>query len=74
MKAFEDPDTMRETEQHKIIILTAPSGAGKTSIKTKLLVGMADHLSFSVSATTRKMRGGETDGIDYIFISEEQFK
>jgi guanylate kinase len=74
MKAFEDPDTMRDTEQHKIIILTAPSGAGKTSIKTKLLVGMADHLSFSVSATTRKMRGGETDGIDYIFISEEQFK
>jgi guanylate kinase len=74
MKAFEDPDTMRDTEQHKIIILTAPSGAGKTSIKTKLLAGMADHLSFSVSATTRKMRGGETDGIDYIFISEEQFK
>jgi len=74
MKAFEDPDTMREKEQHKIIILTAPSGAGKTSIKTKMLAGMANELSFSVSATTRKMRGGETDGVDYIFISEETFK
>ena len=74
MKAFEDPDTMRETEQHKIIILTAPSGAGKTTIKTRLLAGMADQLSFSVSATTRKIRGGETDGVDYIFISEDQFK
>jgi len=74
MKAFEDPDTMREKEQHKIIILTAPSGAGKTSIKTKLLAGMANQLSFSVSATTRKIRGGERDGVDYIFISEETFK
>ncbi len=72
--AIEDPDTMRETEQQKIIILTAPSGAGKTTIKTKLLAGMANQLSFSVSATTRKIRGGETDGVDYIFISEEQFK
>ena len=74
IKVIEDPDTMRETEQHKIIILTAPSGAGKTSIKSKLLAVMADQLSFSVSATTRKIRGGETDGVDYIFISEEQFK
>ena len=74
MKAFEDPDTMRETEQHKIIILTAPSGAGKTTIKTRLLASMANQLSFSVSATTRKIRGGETDGVDYIFISEELFK
>lgn len=74
MKAFEDPDTMRETEQHKIIILTAPSGAGKTTIKSRLLASMADELSFSVSATTRKIRGGETDGVDYIFIAEEQFK
>ena len=65
---------MRETELHKIIILTAPSGAGKTSIKSKLLAVMPDQLSFSVSATTRKIRGGETDGVDYIFISEDQFK
>ena len=74
IKVIEDPDTMRETELHKIIILTAPSGAGKTSIKSKLLAVMADQLSFSVSATTRKIRGGETDGVDYIFISEDQFK
>jgi guanylate kinase len=35
---------------------------------------MANQLSFSVSATTRKIRGGETDGVDYIFITEETFK
>ena len=72
--AIEDQDTMRETVQQKIIILTAPSGAGKTTIKTRLLAGMANQLSFSVSATTRTIRGGETDGVDYIFISEVQFK
>ena len=41
MKAFEDPDTMHETEQHKIIILTAPSGAGKTTI-LKTISGIID--------------------------------
>lgn len=57
-----------------IIILTAPSGAGKTTIKTRLLANMADRLSFSVSATTRKMRAGERDGVDYLFTDESTFK
>ncbi len=57
-----------------IIILTAPSGAGKTTIKTRLLANMADMLSFSVSATTRKIRAGERDGIDYLFTDEHTFK
>jgi guanylate kinase len=59
---------------NNIIILTAPSGAGKTTIKTRLLAEMADILSFSVSATTRKMRAGERDGVDYIFTDEPAFK
>lgn len=58
----------------KIIILTAPSGAGKTTIKTKLLEEIPELLSFSVSATTRKMRLGETDGVDYVFLNEDDFK
>jgi guanylate kinase len=57
----------------KIIVITAPSGAGKTSI-TKYLMQQLPQLSFSVSATTRSPRPNETDGIDYYFISAESFK
>jgi guanylate kinase len=65
---------MNTEPEKKIIILTAPSGAGKTTIKTRLLKEMADQLSFSVSATTRTIRGGEVDGVDYFFIPESAFK
>lgn len=58
----------------KIIILTAPSGAGKTTIKTKLLEEIPELVSFSVSATTRKIRAGEKDGVDYVFLKEDEFK
>ena len=58
----------------KIIILTAPSGAGKTTIKTKLLEEIPELISFSVSATTRKIRAGEKDGVDYVFLKEDEFK
>lgn len=60
--------------QKKIIILTAPSGAGKTTVKSKLLDVLKTELSFSVSATTRKIRGNEQEGIDYHFTNEEVFK
>jgi guanylate kinase len=65
---------MTMQENKKIIILTAPSGAGKTTIKSKLLASIPDMLSFSVSATTRKIRGNEIDGVDYIFTTEDIFK
>ncbi|SEA10897.1 guanylate kinase [Arachidicoccus rhizosphaerae] len=58
----------------KMIILTAPSGAGKSSIAHYLLDKHADKLSFSVSATTRNARGAEKDGVDYYFLSVDQFK
>ena len=61
-------------ENRKIIILTAPSGAGKTTIKTKLLAEIPELMSFSVSATTRKIRAGEKDGVDYVFLNENEFK
>lgn len=57
----------------KIIILTAPSGAGKTSITRHLMATFPDKLAFSISAATRKPRGNEKDGVDYYFISEEEF-
>ena len=57
----------------KLIIITAPSGAGKTTT-VKHLLATHPHLAFSVSATTRKKRENETEGKDYYFISEKEFK
>lgn len=59
--------------KHPIVIITAPSGAGKTSI-TRYLMQAFPQLYFSVSAATRLPRGIEKNGIDYYFISEEEFK
>ena len=56
-----------------IFILSAPSGAGKTTIYRAALSAIAG-LEFSVSLTTRAPREGEADGIDYSFVSEEEFK
>lgn len=57
----------------KVIILTAPSGAGKTSIASYILKTLPQ-LSFSVSATTRAPRGNEKDGVEYHFISPSTFE
>jgi guanylate kinase len=57
----------------QVIILTAPSGAGKTSI-TQFLLANYPQLAFSVSATTRAPRGAEQDGVDYHFISRAAFE
>lgn len=57
----------------KLVIISAPSGAGKTTIVNHLLRKDPD-LEFSVSATTRKPRGKETDGKEYYFISVNDFK
>src|SRR6201985_1397808 len=60
------------TKEGKLIIFSAPSGAGKTTIVHHLL-GKMPELEFSISATTRKARGEEKDGKDYYFISKEEF-
>ena len=57
---------------NKIIIITAPSGAGKTTIVKKLLSAMPQ-LAFSISATTRIARDTEVDGQDYYFLTQEDF-
>lgn len=59
---------------NKIIIITAPSGAGKTSITRHLLKKFPDKLAFSISATTRPKRNHEKDGVDYHFMTAEDFK
>jgi guanylate kinase len=58
--------------KNKIIIITAPSGAGKTSI-THFLLKKFPQLAFSVSAATRSGRAHEKNGVDYYFISVEEF-
>ncbi len=64
---------MTTDKDKKLIILTAPSGAGKTTIKTALLQRMSQ-LGFSISATTRNKRTGEENGKDYYFLALSEFK
>ena len=59
--------------QNKIIIITAPSGSGKTTI-THHLLKTIPRLAFSISAATRQPRGNEVNGKDYYFISEDDFR
>jgi guanylate kinase len=63
-----------ETNSGKLIIFSAPSGAGKTTIVHHLLDRFPDELEFSVSATSRLIRGDEAEGVDYYFISVDEFK
>jgi len=61
------------TEKHgKIYVISAPSGAGKTSL-CKELIDFFPALRHSVSYTTRLMRAGEVDGVDYHFVSQAAF-
>ena len=59
--------------QGKLIIFSAPSGAGKTTI-VKNLLGKIKDLEFSISACSRKKRKNETNGIDYYFLKLDEFK
>ncbi|CAH8287086.1 guanylate kinase [Mariniflexile fucanivorans] len=62
------------TTKGKLIVFSAPSGSGKTTIVRHLL-GLKDlNLEFSISATSREKRGTEVDGKDYYFLSLEAFK
>lgn len=63
---------MTINNQQKILIITAPSGAGKTSI-TRHLLKTFPRLAFSVSAATRPPRSNEKNGTDYYFLSQEEF-
>lgn len=58
----------------KIIIIAAPSGAGKTSVVRHLLQAFPQQLDFSISCATRSPRAAEKEGVDYYFISPAAFK
>ena len=75
-------DQMEQTEQSLggqvnrrglMLVLSSPSGAGKSSISRQLL-DADDNLFLSVSATSRKRRPGEVEGVDYSFVSTEDFQ
>ncbi|MEC8693157.1 MAG: guanylate kinase, partial [Bacteroidota bacterium] len=58
----------------KLLIFSAPSGSGKTTVVKHLMEVMPEKLGFSVSATTRKPRPGEVHGREYYFLSDEEFR
>lgn len=63
-----------KNKQGKLIVFSAPSGSGKTTIVRHLLSLEKLNLEFSISATSREKRGTEVDGKDYYFLSAKEFK
>lgn len=64
---------MSSEERGNLIVVSAPSGAGKTSLAERVLKRVPN-LRFSISYTTRQPRGSEQHGLDYYFVSEEEFQ
>lgn len=58
----------------KLIIISAPSGCGKSTIIGKLMTHSDLHLAFSISCTSRPPRGTERNGVEYFFLSPEEFR
>ena len=63
-----------KNKDNKLIVFSAPSGSGKTTIVRHLLGIEKFNLEFSISATSREKRGEEVDGKDYYFLSADEFK
>jgi len=64
---------MTTTRRGNLFVISAPSGSGKTTLVRRLLDTL-DDVQFSISFTTRSVRGSERDGIDYHFIAEADFR
>ena len=60
-------------EQGKLVVVSGPSGVGKSTVVRKVLQHFGGRLRLSVSATTRQPRPGEKDGVDYHFLTDEEF-
>lgn len=63
----------KEQKTGKVLIFSAPSGSGKSTIVNHIL-GLHPEIEFSVSATSRSPRGQEQDGVEYYFLSVEEFR
>ncbi|HJZ70019.1 MAG TPA: guanylate kinase [Blastocatellia bacterium] len=64
---------MSSEDRGNLIVVSAPSGAGKTSLAERVLK-QVPNLRFSISYTTREARGAEQHGVDYYFVSEDEFQ
>lgn len=64
---------MKLDKQGLLIVISGPSGVGKGTVRKALFERKGHDLDYSVSMTTRKPRDGEVDGIDYYFVSKEEF-
>ena len=73
MSNDEKPGAVAISRRGLMLVLSSPSGAGKSTISKELL-NRDGLLSMSISATTRPMRPGETDGVDYLFIDRDKFQ
>jgi hypothetical protein len=77
--AFKSPSSLRTytamapTSSNRPIVISGPSGAGKSTILKRLFEEYPDRFGFSVSHTTRGPRGEEKDGVEYHFVTREQF-
>ena len=69
-----DPtNTAHRRRRGLLIVLSSPSGAGKSTI-SRMLLESDPHITLSISATTRPMRPGEVEGVDYHFVDEAEFQ
>lgn len=64
---------MSATTSGQLVVISGPSGVGKSTVVKEVLARFGDRLRLSISATTRSPRPGEQDGVDYHFLSDEQF-
>lgn len=64
---------MRFDKKGILIVFSGPSGVGKGTVRKKVFEKIGDKLYYSISMTTRTMREGETNGVEYYFVSKEKF-
>ena len=64
---------MTTNRKGRVFIVSGPSGSGKSTVLSEVFAHR-DHIWFSVSATTRAPRPGETDGVEYYFLTRERFE
>lgn len=65
---------MSESQKGLLIIISGPSGSGKSTIVTKHLIKISDNFYYSISATTRSAKNNELNGVDYHFITQDEFQ
>ena len=73
MSSEKAESALAQAERGTLIVVSAPSGAGKSSLAERVLKRVSN-LSFSISYTTREPRGSEQHGVDYFFVSEDEFR